>query len=259
MITVECKNPMIFFMSDAHLGQVPGEDETRVRALVSFFATVTAHHSSLFILGDFFDFWFEYRSVIPRSHFRILTALKGLTYSGTEVIYIGGNHDYWLGPFLEEEIGLRTYTEPVDLRAQGRRVFLAHGDGLGRRDWPYRALRGALHSRPLISLYKLLHPDLGLALAGWISRRSRSHSDGWAPNPEKLWNEVARPRFESGFDAVVLGHIHQPTELSRENRELYVLGDWINRCSFLVLQNGAFRRECWRREGAQDPSAERPK
>jgi UDP-2,3-diacylglucosamine hydrolase len=243
MIVIERNDQVIFFMSDAHLGQDPGQDEARTRALASFFNIVTERKGSLFILGDFFDFWFEYKSVIPRSHFGVLTSLSNLTSSGIQVSYLGGNHDYWIGPFLEKEVGVRIYHDPLDLRAQSRRVFLAHGDGLGRRDWPYRAFRSMLRSRPASAVYKLIHPDVGLAFAGWVSRKSRDHSNSMVPNPDRLWKEVASPRFESGFDAVVLGHIHKPITLSRENKDLFVIGNWIDQFNFLVLQDGAFDLE----------------
>jgi len=248
MTTITRKDRTIFFISDAHLGQNPVEDEARVRSLTSFFKNVTKRGGSLFILGDFFDFWFEYRSVIPRGHFKILAALMELASSDVDVIYIGGNHDYWVGSFLENQVGVSTYTDPVDLRAQGRRVFLAHGDGLAGRDWPYRAFRRVLRSRPISAAYRLLHPDLGLAFARWVSRKSRIHSGGTVPDTKRLWEEVGRPRFDVGFDTVVLGHIHSPVTLSSDNRELYVIGDWIDRFTFLVLENGAFKLEHWKPE-----------
>jgi UDP-2,3-diacylglucosamine hydrolase len=246
MINLERGEQTIFFMSDAHLGLDPTEDEPRTRALASFFNAVTEQGGSLFILGDFFDFWFEYRRVIPQGYFGILTSLKNLTSSGVDVFYLGGNHDYWIGAFLEREVGVCTFTEPLDLRAQGRRIFLAHGDGLAGRDWPYRIFRKALRSRLVSTMYRLLHPDLGLVFAGWVSRMSRNHSEGVAPNAEKLWKDIGRPKFEIGFDTVVMGHIHKPITFSREDKELFVIGDWIDKFTFLVLQDGAFRLEHWK-------------
>jgi UDP-2,3-diacylglucosamine hydrolase len=245
MISLERGDQTIFFMSDAHLGQDPTEDEARTRALVSFFNTVTEQGGSLFILGDFFDFWFEYKSVIPRSYFSVLASLKNLTSSGIDVFYLGGNHDYWIGSFLEREVGVSTFTEPLDLRAQGRRVFLAHGDGLAKRDWPYRTFRTVLRSRAVSVMYRLLHPDFGLAFAGWVSRMSRTHSGSMAPKAERLWEDIGSPKYENGFDTVVLGHIHKPITISRRNKNLFVIGDWIDQFTFLVLRDGEFRLERW--------------
>ena len=246
MTTIERKDRTIFFMSDAHLGQNPVEDEARVHSLMAFFKVVTERGGALFILGDFFDFWFEYRSVIPRGHFKILAALMELASSDVDVIYIGGNHDYWIGSFMEKQVGVSTYTDQVDLRAQGRKIFLAHGDGLSGRDRLYRAFRRVLRSRPISTAYSLLHPDLGLAFARWVSRKSRIHSGSTVPDTKRLWEEVGRPRFDEGFDTVVLGHIHKPVTLSRGDKELYVIGDWIDQFTYLILENGAFKLERWK-------------
>ena len=236
-------------MADAHLGLHPEEDPERIRTILSFFAHVKERRGDLFIMGDFFDFWFEYRSVIPKRHFEILAAMKDLTSSGVKVIYIGGNHDFWIGDFLRREIGLRAFTGSAELVSQGRRMYLAHGDGLAQRDPLYPLLRGLLHSRPVTALYGLLHPDLGLPLARCFSRLSRSYNTDWAPDSEKLWIDVALPRFRAGFDAVILGHIHKPLEITREGKSLFVLGDWIWRFSYLVLTDGAFQQLRWKTEG----------
>jgi UDP-2,3-diacylglucosamine hydrolase len=246
MVTLKCDSQAIFFMADAHLGLDPGGDPKRIRAITSFFDHVRARRGSLFILGDFFDFWFEYRSVIPRRHFSTLAAMRGLTDSGVEVTYVGGNHDFWVGDFLREEIGLRALTGSVDLDAQGRRVFLAHGDGLAQRDRLYPLLRGILHSRAVTALYRLIHPDVGLPLARRFSMLSRDYNTDWAPDTEDLWRDVATPRFGAGFDAVILGHIHKPAALTRDGKSLFVLGDWISRFSYLTLSGGAFDQLRWR-------------
>ncbi len=248
MVQLTCEKSPAFFMADAHLGLDPRGDPRRILALSSFFAHVEARKGDLFILGDFFDFWFEYASVIPKHHFEILTSLKELTSSGTAVTYIGGNHDFWIGEFLREKVGLKVLTGAADLRAQGRRLFLAHGDDLAQRDRLYPLLRGFLHSRPVTALYRLLHPDLGLPLARLVSRISRGYNPDWTPDKEKIWNEVAAPRFDQGFDAVVLGHIHDPIGVTRGGRSLFVLGDWISRFGYLVLSDGKFEQLRWRME-----------
>lgn len=245
MTPLECDKETVFFMADAHLGLDPGGDPARVRAISSFFSHVMESRGALFILGDFFDFWFEYRSVIPREHFVILKSLADLISSGIEVNYVGGNHDFWIGDFLRNTVGLRAFAGAVDLTCQGRRAFLSHGDGLAQRDRLYPLLRGFLHSRPVTALYGLLHPDLGLPLARWFSKLSRGYNTDWAPDSEALWRDVAVPRFEAGFDAVILGHVHKPLGMTRRQGSLFVLGDWINRFTYLVLSDGDFKRLKW--------------
>jgi UDP-2,3-diacylglucosamine hydrolase len=245
MATIKNDRSALFFMSDAHLGLDPKEDPARVRAIASFFESIKEQGGDLFILGDFFDFWFEYRSVIASRHFEVLTSMKDLTSSGVEIFYIGGNHDHWLGGFLRDEIGLRLFPGPVELSAQGLRIYLAHGDGLAQRDRLYPLLRGLLHNRLTTALYRLIHPDLGLPMARWFSKLSRGVNPDWAPAEDDLWKAAGVPQFDRGFDAVVLGHIHKPFAIARGGKSLYVLGDWISRYSYLVLRNGALEQHRW--------------
>jgi UDP-2,3-diacylglucosamine hydrolase len=246
MTTLRCDREAIFFMADAHLGMDGTEDRGRVRAIASFFERVKETGGALFILGDFFDFWFEYRSVIPSKHFQVLSSMKGLTSAGVEVSYIGGNHDYWIGGFLRDEIGLRLFNGPVELSAQGLRVYLAHGDGLAQRDRVYPVLRGLLHNRLTTAMYRLIHPDLGLPLAAGVSKLSRGVNPDWAPGDDDLWKIAGAPHFSRGFDAVVLGHIHKPLEITRGGKSLYVLGDWITRRGYLLLRDSAFEQLRWK-------------
>lgn len=245
MGTVDCDKHALYFMADAHLGLDPEGDTSRVRAISSLFESLQGGGGALFIIGDFFDFWFEYRSVIPRRHFEVLTSMKRLTADGVEVFYIGGNHDYWIGSFLQDEIGLRTFKGPLEVTAQGLKIYLTHGDGLAQRDRFYPLLRVMLHNRLTTAAYRLIHPDIGLPLARLVSKLSRGVNPDWAPPEEELWKTAGAPQFDRGFDAVILGHIHKPLAMTRDGKSLYVLGDWITRYSYLVLRDGAFEQKRW--------------
>jgi len=249
MEAIRADTSEVFFMADAHLGLDPEGDPRRVRALVSFFEHVRRAAAALFILGDFFDFWFEYRCVVPRRHFPVLASLRDLASLGGPVVYVGGNHDYWVGDFLREDVGLHVVTSPVELSAQGKRIYLAHGDGLAQRDRFYPLLRGFLHSRIVTGLFRLVHPDLGLPMARCVSRLSRGVNPDWAPDPDTLWRRAGEPLFDEGFDAVVLGHIHKPVGMTRDDKSLFVVGDWINRFTYLVLSGGAFEQRRWEAPG----------
>jgi len=229
----------VVFLSDAHLGTEGREREAaREARLHDFLATLPGRASSLYIVGDLFDFWFEYRTAVPRRHFPTLAALERLRKAGVDIVYLNGNHDFWLGTFLAETLGIRTVDGPVVLEQQGRRLWVHHGDGLVGGDLGYRMLRAVLRHPASIRAYQWLHPDLGIPLAhavsGW-SRRSR----GEPPlEPERLWNEIAAPRFAEGFDAVIIGHFHHVYERRENGREFFVLGDWIDRFSYLELSEG---------------------
>ncbi len=237
-------SPAAYFLSDAHLGAEPVEREApRLQRLHAFLDSLPGRASELFVVGDLFDFWFEYRTAIPRRLFPTLSALRRLHEAGVGITYLNGNHDFWLGTFLADSVGARTVDGALAIERQGRRIWLHHGDGLVGGDLGYRVLRRLIRSPASIALYQLLHPDLGLPLARAVSRWSR-HSRGERPlEPERLWREIAEPRFREGFDAVMIGHFHHVYERREDGREFFVLGDWMERFTCAVLQDGVIRLE----------------
>lgn len=236
----------LFFMSDAHLGSRPAVDEAPQRSRVhDFLASLPGRARTLYVVGDLFDFWFEYRTAIPRDLFPTLAALERLRDSGVEIVYMNGNHDFWLGPFLRDNLRIRTVDGACTVEAQGRRLWLHHGDGLVGGDLGYKMLRAVLRSPVSVRLYQLLHPDLGIPLAhavSGLSRRSRGHA---ALEPERLWREIALPRFAEGFDGVLVGHFHHVHEQRDGARQFMVLGDWIDHFSYARLSGGALTLERW--------------
>lgn len=236
----------VVFLSDAHLGaESPGAEAPRVARLASLLEALPGRASTLYIVGDLFDFWFEYRTAIPRRLFPTLAALRKLRESGVEVVYLNGNHDFWLGSFLHDTLGIRTVDGAVTVEAQGRRLWVHHGDGLVGGDLGYKLLRKVLRSRVSIALYQMLHPDLGIPLAHWVSNFSRV-SRGHPPlQAERLWREIAVPRFAEGFDGVLCGHFHHAYERHEPGRDFIVLGDWIERFTYAELENGTLTLKTW--------------
>jgi UDP-2,3-diacylglucosamine hydrolase len=236
----------VFFMSDAHLGVESADREgARTARLHDFLNSLPGRASSLYIVGDLFDFWFEYRTAIPRRHFPTLAVLARLRDAGIDIAYLNGNHDFWLGTFFRDTLGIRTEDGGVPVEAQGRRIWLHHGDGLVGGDLGYRLLRAVLRSRAGIALYGLLHPDLGIPLAHVVSRWSR-HSRGDGPlQPDRLWKEIAEPRFREGYDGVIIGHFHHAYERREPHREFFVLGDWIDRFTYAELRDGQIELKTW--------------
>ncbi len=251
--------PPVYFLSDAHLGAEDASAESRkVERLEAFLAFVRSRPGPLYLGGDLFDFWFEYRRAVPRGHFRILTALMQTRLAGCPITYVGGNHDFWVGDFLAGEMGIRVEQEPVDLRIQGRRLFLAHGDGVLARDGSYRLMKSVLRSPLNISLYRLLHPDFGIPLALWVSRLSAGRHHVEKPIPlDEIRSEVVTPRMREGFDAVVLGHFHKPVHMQGDGKDFLVLGDWMRHFTFASLEDGKFRLWKWN-EGSPEVIAPEP-
>ena len=230
----------VYVVSDIHLGAIPQERE---RAFLRWLAHAGTAASEVIINGDLFDFWYEYRSVIPRGHTRVLGALAALVDAGIPVALMGGNHDWWAGSFLEQEIGLTLYHDPVVREIAGRRAFLAHGDGLGQGDLGYRALRMLLRGRLTRWGFRWLHPDLGARVAGRVSL-TEEHMKAPSPNLKRrsealeAW-ATAKLRAEKDLDLVLLGHTHIPRLVPVDAHRYYVnSGDWISHSTYVVLASG---------------------
>ena len=236
----------VVFLSDAHPGVEPvAREAARTARLHDLLASLPGRASDLYIVGDLFDFWFEYGTAIPRRFFPTLAALERLREAGVRITYLNGNHDFWLGTFFRDTLGIRTVDGGLTVEAQGRRVFVHHGDGLVGGDLGYKLLRGILRSRAGIGLYGMLHPDLGIPLALAVSRWSRHSRPDGPLRPDRLWREIAEPRFASGHDAVIVGHFHEPYERREDGREFFVLGDWITRFTYAELSEGHLTLRTW--------------
>jgi UDP-2,3-diacylglucosamine hydrolase len=236
----------VYFISDAHLGTGSKREEApREARLHDFLTSLPGRASALFIVGDLFDFWFEYRTAIPRRHFATLAMLRRLRESGVSVTYLNGNHDFWLGPFLREDLDVCTRENSLALDLQGHRIWLHHGDGLIGGDLGYRALKKVLRNPVSVALYGLLHPDLGIPLAHRVSNWSRGSRGERPLDGDRLWNEIAAPRFAEGFDTVMIGHFHRPYEHREGGRAFFVLGDWMESFTYVVLRDGVFTLEAW--------------
>ncbi len=236
----------VFFISDVHLGlgdrQAEREKEDR---LLSFLHGVLPQTEELCILGDLFDFWFEYKTVIPKGFHRTLTALQAFTDRGIPVHYVAGNHDFWMGDFFSTELGVRLYLDPCELTLGGKKVYLHHGDGLATRDLGYRLIKPVLRNRAAIWAYRWLHPDLGVLLARGSSRTSRTYTSNKDFGEEEGLLDFATKRIAAGSDIVVMGHRHRP-HIEQIGKGTYVnLGDWITYHTYGVLQNGTITLETW--------------
>jgi UDP-2,3-diacylglucosamine hydrolase len=212
--------------------------------LAKLFGRIKADRAGLYLLGDLFDFWFEYRTVVQKEHLEVIAMLKDLHDAGIRITFLAGNHDFWAGRFFTGDLGIRVVKGPLELALDGRRFFLAHGDGLERGDRGYKYLLKPMLRNPVsIWLYSLLHPDLAIGFALWFSNVSRNHltRDKYLDGNPLL--EVARSRFRDGFDHVILGHCHRP-ELTRDGGGTYLnLGDFFSHFTYGVYRGGVLSLE----------------
>ena len=229
-----------FFLSDVHLFPEPEPHPGRKR-FISFLNYL--HDSNdpgeLWILGDLFDFWFEYRSVVPSGYERCLSSLRRLSDKGWKVHFLPGNHDFWIGRHFREATGAVIHLDKyLILDINGKQVLLAHGDGLGSGDIGYRLIKPVLRSAVSRFLFSLLHPDLGTFLARRFSDTSKRilrHNLDRIPSGLKEW---VNSKFDEGIDIIITGHTHLDT-VDRSKKGIYVsLGDWLTKFTYCRMKNG---------------------
>ena len=233
----------VYIFSDTHLGAGAPETES---AVLAFLRHVRTHASALVINGDLFDFWFEWRTVIPRQGFRVVAALAELRDAGIPVTMLGGNHDCWGGDVLREDAGVEYTLEPVERTLAGWRTRIEHGDGLRPEgDRNYRRMRSVLRSPLSIRLFRALHPDWGTRLATWSSGTSRTHRahDEGAELQSLAFDLLAR---RPELDLVVFGHSHAAALVQAPGGGVYAnAGAWFTQPTFLRLGEERIELRGW--------------
>lgn len=235
-----------FFISDAHLGLGPRSvEKQKENRLLAFFDHIFPSTEELFILGDLFDFWFDYATVIPRGFHRTLAALQRFTDAGKPIQYLVGNHDCWMGDFFETEIGVVLHRAPFEEVVQGKRILLHHGDGLAENDRGYRLVKPVLRNPLAVRAYRWLHPDIGVRLARGTSRSSREYTTQKHYGEEEGMIRYAREAIDRGCNIVVMGHRHLPTRITVGNGIYINLGDWITHNSYAEMTGGMIDVKSW--------------
>ncbi len=242
----------VLVVSDIHLGATPPEQRRAFKAWLDHAATSAA---SLVINGDLFDFWFEYHWGITRGHEDVLRRLREIVDSGVPITLMGGNHDWWGGRFLTDEIGVEFLREPVTRLIAGRRTFLAHGDGLGAGDLGYRALKTVLRSPLTRFAFACLPVPVGDGIAVQVSSTekhaaTRSPAQKARSTALETW-ALDKLHRERELDLLLLGHTHVPLVREAGPGRWYVnSGDWVNHQTYVTLEVGAPPRlDDWRDRG----------
>lgn len=226
-----------YFFSDVHLGYGDrASDRAREDRLLRFLHSIEGTAETVFVVGDLFDYWFDYKTTIPRHHVRTLAALADLVDRGIPVHYSIGNHDFGHRDFFAKELGVTMHADDYAITLSGKRFLISHGDGKALHDLGYTILKKILRNPALQRVYRAVHPDIGIGLAAWSSRSSRGYTD-----KKDYGNEVdglelfAKKKLNEGFDFVVMGHRHNPL-LIQEGKGTYInLGDWLHHNSYGVF------------------------
>ena len=240
----------IYFISDFHLG-APDREKSLVREkkIVRWLDHVKKDAAEIYLLGDVFDFWFEYKYAVPRGYVRLLGKLAELHDAGIILHYFTGNHDMWVFNYLPEEIGVTIYREPVTRVIGDRSFFIGHGDGLGPGDHGYKFIKKVFANKFCQWLFARLHPNFGIPLALYFSRKSRiatGTTDEKFLGEEKEWLVVhSREILEKQhFDYFIFGHRHLPLDIRLNERSRYVnLGEWINYSTYAVFDGRDLKLE----------------
>ncbi|MEO9033342.1 MAG: UDP-2,3-diacylglucosamine diphosphatase [Ginsengibacter sp.] len=232
----------IYFLSDFHLG-APDHAASLIREkrIVAFFNEIKNDASHIFILGDLFDFWFEYKKVVPKGFVRILGKLAELTDSGIIINFFVGNHDMWMNGYFEEELGIDVFYEPQEYDFNGKIFLIGHGDGLGPGDHRYKFIKKVFRNSISQKLFGALHPAAGIGVAGYFSRKSRAaagKTDEKFLGEDREWLIIYSKEMlaKKHYDYFIFGHRHFPIDYKLSDTSRYInLGDWIKYNSFAVF------------------------
>lgn len=234
----------IYFLSDAHLGSWALEHRrTHERRLVNFLDEIKHEAAAVYLLGDIFDYWYEYKYVVPKGYTRLLGKISELTDRGIEVHFFTGNHDIWCKDYFVEECGMVMHREPITIDLYGKEFYLAHGDGLGDESRNFKMLRAMFHSHTLQTLFSAIHPRWTVKLGLTWAKHSRLKREG-GKEPDYM-GEEREPlirytkeylKTHPDINYFIYGHRHIMLDLmlSREAR-IVIIGDWIKYFSYAVF------------------------
>ena len=234
----------IYFLSDFHLG-APDYAASLVREknVVQFLDEIKKDAEVIFLLGDLFDFWYEYKKVVPKGFVRILGKLAELTDSGIVIHFFVGNHDMWMNGYFEKELNIDVFYDPQEFEFNEKKFLIGHGDGLGPGDHRYKFMKKIFRNSFFQGLFGILHPATGIGLADYFSRKSRTatgNEDEHFLGEHKEWlilycKDTLKKKH---FDFFIFGHRHLPIVFKLNDQSIYInLGDWITYNSYAVFED----------------------
>ena len=241
------QNKKVYFASDQHLGAPTQETSfPREKKFVAWLDEIKKDAEAIFLLGDLFDFWFEYKTVVPKGFVRVLGKLAEIKDSGIPIYFFVGNHDLWMDDYFEKELNIPVYHEPQEFIINNKKFLIGHGDGLGPGDKGYKRMK-KVFTFPLFKwMFRWFHPDLGVKLGQYMSVKNKMISgdeDAKYLGDENEWlvQYCKKKLIEKHYDYFVFGHRHLPLEIVLQKNSIYInLGDWIQYFTFGEFNEQSF-------------------
>lgn len=233
-------NKKVFFASDMHFGApTVKESKEREANLVRWLNLIESEAEAIVLVGDIFDFWYEYKKVVPRGYIRLLGKLAELSDQGIKIILFTGNHDLWMFNYLQEELNATVYTSPQVIEVNGMKILVGHGDGLGKGDYFYKLLKKVFTNRFCIWAFGRLHPNFGFRLAhAWSSKSRISDITSFDKETDYLYNYCLELENKTHHDFYLFGHRHLPIKMELNEKSTYInIGEWIIDPHYGVLDN----------------------
>ena len=237
------KGKSIYFSSDNHLGAPNYSDSLiREKLFISWLDKIKKDAQVIFLLGDLFDFWFEYYKSVPKGFTRVLGKLSELSDSGIKIYFFVGNHDHWTRDYFPKEIGMEVIKKPTEFKINNKVFFIGHGDGLGPGDFKYKFLKRIFRNPLFIFLFRINYPWFGIPLGNFFSRKNKILSGNnikfKSKENEILYHFCKKKLNIKHYDFFVFGHRHLPLKIELGNNSYYFnTGDWINHYSFLHFKD----------------------
>lgn len=245
---IELNHKKVYFASDFHLG-APDAISSRNREdkIIRWLKSIQDDAAAIFLVGDLFDFWFEYDTVIPKGYIRFLGKLAELRDNNIPVFIFTGNHDLWIRDYFTSELGIPVHHHPIEIQLGEKKILVGHGDGLGPGDQKYKLLKKVFTNNFCQWLFKWVHPDLGVRLAHTWSNNSRivnlqKNENEFKGDNEWLWQYCKQVQESRHFDYYVFGHRHLPLELPVGKKSTYInLGEWVTQFTYGVFDGDNFK------------------
>jgi len=243
MVTINTsENKKVYFASDQHFGApTAAASFPREKKFVTWLDEIKEDAEAIFLLGDLFDFWFEYKTVVPKGFVRVLGKLAALKDAGIPIYFFVGNHDLWMNDYFEKELNIPVYHAPQEFLINNKKMLIGHGDGLGPEDKGYKRMKKVFTFPFFKWLFRWLHPDIGVKLGQYMSVKNKLISGDEDANflgEENEWlvQYCKRKLASNHYDYFVFGHRHLPLEIKLQKDSMYVnLGDWIQYFTYGVF------------------------